>query len=80
MLNGFFICALAKNAETAATQLAAAATSPAIAETQAGASVATLSITRFIPEAQRAHVYLRACRDEWLSSILASSEAPLVKS
>jgi hypothetical protein len=49
-LNDFFIWALAKNADTAATQLAAAATIPAIAETQAGASVATRSITRFIPQ------------------------------
>jgi hypothetical protein len=38
------ICALAESADTAAMQLAVAATIPAAAETQAGASVATRSI------------------------------------
>jgi hypothetical protein len=56
--NDFFIWALAENAETAATQLAAAATIPAIAETQAGASVANLSITRFIPNEQTGYAEL----------------------
>jgi hypothetical protein len=41
--------------ETAARQLATAATSPAIAETQAGASAANLSVTRFIPDEQAVH-------------------------